>query len=224
MLKSLDPRPCKEYWIQALTPTSASVAPTLSSTLLTGMSSGMEVVYTAYRFIENRQRDVFSGMKWHYEKLLKHCQWLHLHLANSMWYESKASKSTCHFVIVFNHHCGCIFPIKSVIYLVMAHLVTNGVVVISVYHCYFHCCLGHKKSIAGSDIEDVEVAFLSVQEPLHIHLPFTLNQAQCKHTTIVTTWTTQRQISRRVRTILDVVCYWYPNKFLITIQYSTVYT
>lgn len=48
MRKSWDPRPCKEYWTQALVPTSASVAPTLSTTLWTERSSGTEAVYTAW--------------------------------------------------------------------------------------------------------------------------------------------------------------------------------
>lgn len=49
MVKSCDPRPCKEYWILALTPMSASVASTFNSTLLIGKSSGTDVMYTACR-------------------------------------------------------------------------------------------------------------------------------------------------------------------------------
>lgn len=67
------------------------------------------------------------------------------------------------------------------------YLITDGAVVVGVYHCNFQRCLGNKESIACSDIDDVEVAFLPVQHPLHIHLPFTLNQAKCKHPTIVPT-------------------------------------
>lgn len=54
MVKSCDPRPCKEYWILALTPISASVASTFNSTLLIGKSSGTDVVYTAYRHKEEK--------------------------------------------------------------------------------------------------------------------------------------------------------------------------
>lgn len=71
MLKSWDPRPCKEYWIQALRPTSASVAPTLNSRLLTGRSSGIEAVYTACRKMYThtcvRERKPVIGMEWYYE-------------------------------------------------------------------------------------------------------------------------------------------------------------
>lgn len=204
MLKSWDPGPCKEYWIQALTPTSASVAPTLSNTLLTGRSSGIEAVYTACRDAHTHQRK--KGM-WSVEwnDTEKYCcsQWLHLHLAKS----NKSGRPTTHlklFVIVFNHHCGCIFHFKSATYGVIHHLVTDGAVVIGVYHCHFHRCLGNKESITCSDIDDVEVAFFPVEQPLHIHLPFTLNQAQRKHTTIVATWTTQRQTSRWVKKILEM--------------------
>lgn len=78
-------------------------------------------------------------------------------------------------------------------------MVTDGAVVIGVYHCHLHRCLGNKESIASGDIDDVEVAFLPVQWPLYIHLPFTLNQTKRKHTTIVPTWTTHKQTERQAQ-------------------------
>lgn len=40
--------PNSEYWISALEPESASVAPTVRMPLLVGMSSGKEALYTAW--------------------------------------------------------------------------------------------------------------------------------------------------------------------------------
>lgn len=194
MLKSWDPRPCKEYWIQALRPTSASVAPTLNSRLLTGRSSGIEAVYTACRKMYThtciREWKPVIGMEWYYEIYYDTLATFTISSVKNKFSRPLALL----FLTVVNHGVyGCTCPSKSGTCLFFPHLFTDGAVVIGVYHWHLHCCTANKESITSSDIDFIKAVFLPVQWPLHIHFPFSLNQTQCKHTAIVPTWTTHSQ-------------------------------
>lgn len=61
-----------------------------------------------------------------------------------------------------------------------AHLITHWAVVIDVTNNHFHHGLCDKESIRGSDVEEVNVLFLSIQRSLHIDLPLILHHAQGK--------------------------------------------
>lgn len=68
------------------------------------------------------------------------------------------------------------------------HLVTDGAVVVGVHHGHLHDRVANEESVARGDVDQVEVVLLPVQWPLHIQLPFALNQPQGKRATVVPTW------------------------------------
>lgn len=55
--------PNSEYWISALEPESASVAPTVKMPLLVGMSSGKEALYTAWQNTQEQSKTTESENK-----------------------------------------------------------------------------------------------------------------------------------------------------------------
>lgn len=61
-----------------------------------------------------------------------------------------------------------------------SHLITHRAIVIHITDSHFHHGLSDKEPIGGSNIEEVNVLFFSIQMSLHVDLPFALHQAQGK--------------------------------------------